>query len=252
MAVRAPSFSQNQIHIGGKCEMASTKAVKDSTPDLANLAIEAHGSLERGNQVDMRSGSSKRKVLATAAATVAVFLIVAISLRGHAGSKHAQNEMSAKTDEATQEKIARAMSAGPDNISKSARIIDKDAHGNRVVLREGSDGFTCMPGNPNVVGDPPMCADAPSMQWASDFSAHKPKPANTVPGITYMLAGATQRSDSDPYDKTSPPITVGPHWMIMWPFDPKATGLPVSHRDTGAYIMWAGSPYAHVHVMGHP
>jgi hypothetical protein len=39
--------------------------------------------------------------------------------------------------------------------------------------------------------------------------------ANTVPGITYMLAGATQRSDSDPYDQTSEPITVGPHRVIM-------------------------------------
>jgi len=67
-----------------------------------------------------------------------------------------------------------------------------------------------------------------------------------------MPAGATQRSDSDPYDKTSPPMTVPPHWMIMWPFDPKATGLPVAHGDTGAYIMWAGSPYAHLHVMGRP
>jgi NAD(P)-dependent dehydrogenase (short-subunit alcohol dehydrogenase family) len=28
-----------------------------------------------------------------------------------------------------------------------------------------------------------------------------------------MLVGATQRSDSDPNDKTSPPITVGPHWI---------------------------------------
>jgi hypothetical protein len=64
------------------------------------------------------------------------------------------------------------------------------------------------------------------------------------------LAGATQRSDSDPYDKTSPPITVGPHWMIMWPFDPKATGLPTMHKPTGPYILWAGSPYAHVHVIG--
>lgn len=97
-------------------------------------------------------------------------------------------------------------------------------------VREGTNGFTCMPGNPNVIGDPPMCADAASMQWASDFSAHKPKPTNTVPGITYMLAGATQRSDSDPYDKTSPPITVGPHWMIIWPFDAKTTGLPITHR----------------------
>ena len=97
-----------------------------------------------------------------------------------------------------------------------------------------------------------MCADAASMQWFADAKAHKPKPTNTVPGITYMLAGATQRSGSDPYDTTSPPITVGPHWMIMLPFDPKATGLPTTHRPTGAYIMFAGSPYAHVHIMGRP
>jgi len=191
----------------------------------------------------MRLESSTRKLLASATTAVALLLIIGIRLGGHAESKTSQNELSAKADETTtQEKIARAMSAGPDNISKSARIIDKDALGNKVVLREGSNGFTCMPGNPNVVGDPPMCADAASMQWASDFSAHKPKPTNSVPGITYMLAGATQRSDSDPYDTTSPPITVGPHWMIIWPFDPRATGLPTKHRDSGAYIMWAGSP----------
>ena len=154
--------------------------------------------------------------------------------------------------ESVQARIARAMSAGPPEIAKSARIVDTDSNGKTVVLREGNNGFTCMPGNPKVIGDPAMCADAASMQWSADFKAHKPKPTNVVPGITYMLAGATQRSDSDPYDKTSPPITVPPHWMIMWPFDPKATGLPVTHRDTGAYIMWAGSPYAHLHVMGRP
>jgi hypothetical protein len=46
--------------------------------------------------------------------------------------------------------------------------------------------------------------------------------------------------------------TVGPHWMIMWPFDPMTTGLPTTHKPTGAYITWAGSPYAHVHIMGRP
>ena len=56
-----------------------------------------------------------------------------------------------------------------------------------------------------------------------------------------MLAGATQRSDSDPLDKTGPPIRIGPHWMI-----------PTTHRPTGAYIMFAGRPWAHVHVMGNP
>jgi hypothetical protein len=154
--------------------------------------------------------------------------------------------------ETTEAKIARALSAAPADVAQSARVVDNDAQGKMIVLREGTNGFTCMPGNPKVIGDPPMCSDAASMQWAADFKAHKPKPTNTVPGITYMLAGATQRSDSNPYDKTSPAIQVGPHWMIMWPFDPKATGLPVTHKDTGAYIMWAGSPYAHLHVMGHP
>lgn len=161
--------------------------------------------------------------------------------------------ISINEDSETKEaKIPRALSAGPENVGRGARIVDTDAGGKTVVLRDGTNGFTCMPGNPKVIGDPPMCADAASMQWAADFKAHKPKPTNAIPGITYMLAGATQRSDSDPFDITSPPITVPPHWMIMWPFDPKATGLPTTHRDTGAYIMWAGSPYAHVHVMGRP
>jgi len=200
----------------------------------------------------MRSQSSRRKFLASAITAMALFLIIGIRFVVPAESKASHNGIPLKADDTTQEKIARAMSAGPDDISESARIVDTDAQGNKVVLREGSNGFTCMPGNPNVVGEPPMCVDAASMQWFADAKAHKPKPTNTVPGITYMLAGATQRSDSDPNDMTSMPIDVGPHWMIMWPFDPKATGLPVTHKDTGAYIMWAGSPYAHVHIMGRP
>jgi hypothetical protein len=200
----------------------------------------------------MRSQSSKGKFLASAITATALFLIIGIRFVGHAESKALHNGIPVKESDTPQEKIARAMSAGPDDISESARIVDKDAQGRTIILREGRNGFTCMPGNPNAVGDPPMCADAASMQWAADFSSHKPKPTNSVPGITYMLAGATQRSDSDPYDTTSPPISVGPHWMIMWPFDPNTTGLPTTHKPTGAYIMWAGSPYAHVHIMGRP
>jgi|SRR5580658_9920674 hypothetical protein len=117
---------------------------------------------------------------------------------------------SADDTESIQAKIARAMSAGPPDIAKSARIVDTDPNGKMVVLREGNNGFTCMPGNPKVVGDPAMCADAASMQWAADFKAHKPKPTNTVPGITYMLAGAAQRFRSlrqdQPADHCSPAL----------------------------------------------
>lgn len=190
----------------------------------------------------------------TSTVTIAALAIAVITVVGISLVRRSEAQVAGTTDtsETAQIKIERAMSAGPPDIARNAKIIDKDADGHPVVLREGTNVFTCMPGNPKVVGDPPICADGPSMQWAADFAAHKPKPTNTVPGITYMLAGATQRSDSDPYDRTSPPITVPPHWMIMWPFDPKATGLPTTHRETGAYIMWSGSPYAHVHVMGRP
>ena len=197
----------------------------------------------------MRPASSRDKFLATAATAMILLLIIGVN---RAESQASNNEISSKSGDTIQEKIARAMSAGPDNVSKFARIVDTDEQGEMVVLREGNNGFTCMPGNPKVVAEPPMCVDAASMQWFADAKAHKSKPTNTVPGITYMLAGASQRSDSDPTDTTSMPIDVGPHWMIMWPFDPKTSGLPTTHQPTGAYIMWAGSPYAHLHIMGRP
>jgi hypothetical protein len=169
-----------------------------------------------------------------------------------ADHRTADHSSATAATESTQAKIARALAAGPSGVVKDARIVDTDAQGKTRVLREGNNGFTCMPGNPKVVGEPPMCVDAASLQWFADFKAHKPKPTNTAPGITYMLAGATQRSDSDPHDQTSPAMTIGPHWMIMWPFDPKTSGLPAAYKPTGAFIMWAGTPYAHVHVMGRP
>ena len=184
--------------------------------------------------------------------TAAIPLLAGMLLRGTTQTMPSDQSSSTSSDDSTLVKIARAMSAGPTEVAKAARIVYTDAQGKTVVLREGNNGFTCMPGNLEVVGEPPMCVDAAAMQWYDDAKAHKPKPTNTVPGITYMLAGATQRSDSDPHDTTSMPIEIGPHWMIMWPFDPKTTGLSTTHKPTGAYIMWAGSPYAHLHIMGRP
>src|SRR5438445_1973631 len=128
--------------------------------------------------------------LAVAAATI---LVTGMNFRTVAKARTPVQNSPTDASDTTQAKIARAMSAGPTDVAKSARIIDTDAHGDIIVLREGNNGFTCMPGNPNVVGEPPMCVDAASMQWFADAKAHKPKPTNTTPGITYMLAGATQR-----------------------------------------------------------
>jgi hypothetical protein len=196
--------------------------------------------------------SFAKRSLLLLALSVGVVLVGGTNPRVAGQARVSDHSSPSDTNDSTEAKIARAMSAGPSDTAESAKIVDTDAQGNTVVLREGTNGFTCMPGNPKVVGEPPMCVDAASMQWYADAKAHKPKPTNTIPGITYMLAGATQRSDSDPNDMTSMPIEIGPHWMIMWPFDPKTTGLPTTHKPTGAYIMYAGSPYAHLHIMGRP
>src|SRR6266702_595411 len=94
----------------------------------------------------------------------------------------------------------RAKSIG---IQSTSAIYLKTRVFPQLGIRQGNNGFTFMPGNPKPIGQPPMCADAAAMQWLADFKAHKPKPTNTEPGIIYMLAGVTQRSDTDPYDTTS-------------------------------------------------
>jgi hypothetical protein len=167
-------------------------------------------------------------------------------------AKHHTKPPQSALEESATEKIRRALAAGPASITNNATVAEIDAEGGMTVLRQGTNDFTCMPGDPSGVGKPAMCADKVAMQWNSDFEQHKARPSTTVPGIEYMLAGATQRSDSDPFDQTSPPIPIGPHWMILWPFDPATSGLPTTHKPTGAYIMWAGTPWAHVHIMGAP
>jgi heme/copper-type cytochrome/quinol oxidase subunit 2 len=185
-------------------------------------------------------------------AVAVIGLVAVVMSSGAITEMHSSQNSASNTTKSTESKIESALSAAPLNIAKAAAVAEMDSQRNLKVLREGTNGFTCMPGNPEGPGEPPMCADQVAMQWNSDFAEHKPKPTTTIPGIEYMLAGATQRSDSDPSDTTSPPIKIGPHWMILWPFDPKTTGLPTTHKATGAYIMWAGTPYAHLHVMGRP
>jgi hypothetical protein len=162
---------------------------------------------------------------------------------------HGGNSMA---DEITKEKIRRALLAGPDSVTREATVAEMDAQGKMTVLRPGRNQWVCVPGNQNIIGEADMCCDPMGMQWMMDCLAKKPKPTNATPGLIYMLNGATQRSYTDPFDRTSPAIPIGPHWMIMWPFDAKAAGLPTVMRDAGTLVMFAGTPYAHLHVCGSP
>jgi hypothetical protein len=149
-------------------------------------------------------------------------------------------------------KIKRAMMAGPAQITRDATVVDMNAHGQMVVLRKGTNHWVCMPGDENKIGHPPMCVDSMAMQWFMDAMAKKEKPTNSAPGLAYMLCGATQHSNTDAMDNASPAIPIGPHWMIMWPFNAKLSGLPSTVRDAGAWVMFDNTPYAYLHVCGSP
>lgn len=177
---------------------------------------------------------------------------------GQAMASEADNGMNRMHDgkglaeEMTKAKIRRALLSGPESVTKDATVAEMDAHGKMSVLRQGSNHWVCVAGNENIIGAADMCADPMGLQWMMDAMAGKPKPTNSSPGLIYMLNGALQRSFTDPFDRTSPAIPIGPHWMVLWPFDSKVAGLPTVMRDAGTLIMFAGTPYAHLHICGSP
>ena len=152
-------------------------------------------------------------------------------IKHHAGEDQKMMGEDRMSDEIVKEKIRRACLAGPASVTDAATVAEMDAQGKMIVLRQGTNQWVCMPGNENIIGNVPMCLDPMGMQWYMDIRARKPKPTNATPGLIYMLCGATQRSYTDPFDTTSPAIPIGPHWMVIWPFDPVASGLPTVMRD---------------------
>jgi hypothetical protein len=213
-----------------------------------------------------RKAISRREFVETAAIAGVGLATLSMSVKARGGSQQriaedASNDKQTEdiamsgesvSDEIVKAKIRRALLSGPDSITKEATVAEMDAQGKMTVLRPGTNKWVCVPGNENIIGQADMCADPMGMRWMLDAMERKPKPSNTEPGLIYMLNGATQHSYTDPFDRTSPAIPIGPHWMIIWPFDAKLAGLPTVMRDAGTLVMFAGTPYAHLHVCGSP
>ena len=126
-----------------------------------------------------------------------------------------------------------------------------DAKGGMRVLRKGTNGFTCMPDNPDTPGPDPMCMDGNAMEWFHAVVAHKPPVANKV-GLMYMLAGGTDASNTDPYaekpTKENHWVNTGSHVMIVGAGASFYAQYPkgADPDTTVPYVMWAGTPYQHL------
>ena len=144
-----------------------------------------------------------------------------------------------------QEIIKRASSAAPSDISAGAAIVDHGADGKPRQLRAGTNGWVCM-AHPET-----MCLDKQWQEWA-DAWMNKRAPKITAVGIGYMLQGDAGASNTDPF-ATGPTATnqwvVSPaHIMVLTPDVKQLDALPTASNNGGPWVMWKGTPYAHIMV----
>lgn len=142
--------------------------------------------------------------------------------------------------------IANALSAGPKDVTDGATVIDGEGN----VLREGSNGWTCVPETP---GMGPMCNDETWMAALGAMQTNGAFPTGKL-GVSYMLAGegaAPGVSNLDPA-ATEPTednmwIKEGPHMMIILP-DPSMYSSISNDVDDPVYVMWKDTPFAHIMI----
>ena len=149
--------------------------------------------------------------------------------------------------------IKSAMSAAPAKVAQGASIVVMAADGKMRTLREGKNGFICMPDNPATPGPDPMCMDKNAMEWAMAWIGHKTPAAGKV-GFMYMLAGGTDASNTDPYatkpDANNNWVKTGPHVMVVGADASFYDQYPKAAKpDTKVpYVMWPGTPYQHLMI----
>ena len=179
-------------------------------------------------------------------------LAAAVSLAvGACSNKKAEEEAAAAAAAADREAtVAEALSAARPSMAAAAKVVDWSGN----VLKDGTGIYTCLPSPPDLLsvgGTAPMCMDHHWMAWADAWANRKEFTAGGL-GISYMLAGDGGASNVDPYATAETPdnqwVVEGAHLMIIVPDAALLEGIPTDPKNGGPYVMWKGTPYAHVMV----
>lgn len=142
--------------------------------------------------------------------------------------------------------IQEALDAAPAAVAEHATVRSLEGE----TLREGEGSYTCFPAPQGVAG--PMCMDAEWLRWMDAWMKQEPFQARAV-GVAYMVAGDSAQGGASNADPCAVEPTLdndwvveGPHVMIITPDPAAMTGLPTSKDVAGPYVMWSGTPYAHI------
>lgn len=144
--------------------------------------------------------------------------------------------------------IESAMSAGPAEVSAEATIQDWEGN----VLREGSNGWTCLPDNPGTEGTDPWCADAVWMGFLGAMGKGE-APSYSSAGVAYMLEGDSEVDNSVPGPclEAAPDNCVpnpGAHLMLLIPGEDGLSSYSDDFKSGGPWVMWGGTPFQHLMV----
>jgi hypothetical protein len=143
-----------------------------------------------------------------------------------------------------QDKLADALRAGPNFITKDATILDwpSTPGGEYRVLRKGTNEWTCLPGIPGYPHDEPGCFDRVFFQWMKDSMAGRTPHINRI-GIAYMYLGAWVKAAKGA--SSGREFHVGPHLMVVGPHQDEfqgfnrdgSNGMPyVAHLPNGTEL----------------
>jgi hypothetical protein len=158
--------------------------------------------------------------------------------------------VTAQDDADVQAKIENAMSAAPSVIAEGATIVDYPTEGTEyILLREGTNGWTCFPDWAVSPGNDPICLDPIFTLWYDAYMTGT-EPEVTAPGLAYMLQGGSDASNTDPMalEPTAGEdwVSTPPHVMILLPDGLDLNIFSTDHTSGEPYVMWAGTPYEHI------
>ena len=187
-----------------------------------------------------------RKIVAALSTVVMLAAVTAVAQEkpksGHEGMAKAGG---AKSDAAA---IAKAASAAPADIGRNAAVMAMGADGKMKELRAGTNGWMCML---DLVGDS-MCLDKEWQTWGDAWMNKKEPPKPKAVGVAYMLNGDKGASNTDPYatKRTADNqwVVSGPHIMLLPTDASQLDAYPTDWTKGGPWVMWKGTPYAHIMV----
>lgn len=162
-----------------------------------------------------------------------------------------------------EQQIAAAVQAAPEDRRAGAAVLGYDAGGALVTLRAGTNDMVCLADNPKVEGLNVACyhkdlepfmargrellaagvtsKEREETRWKEIESGKIPMPRE--PRTLHVLTGSG-------FDAATGTVTDAYlRWVVYTPYaTPESTGLPIRPVTGGPWLMFPGTPTAHIMI----